>query len=522
MIQSVRDNFERYTNDEIKKAVEARKLQGRVGFPTDAKFANLVSSKSLKHCPVTTDAATNSLAIYGPNLDGLRGKTVRQRPRRVETEYLRIPRDFYELHKFVTLTADVMFVNGIPFLVTMSRKIKFRTAEFAPSRTKKQLARLLRRVCMVYGRGGFVVRVILMDREFEKVSDEIGLVEVNTTAAREHVGDIERSIRVKKERCRCLVSSLVRVGIKFLHKQIVIIRMVYFVVMWLNAVPAEGGVSMQFSPREIVLQRQLDCLKHAKADFGAYVEASVDAERTNDMSGRTHPCINLGPTGNIQGSHWCFDLDTAKVVARRILKELPMPESVVRTINRWGEKGEKARLYAATVEFANRAKQAYEWDNGELDETPAGEELVHPDIPAEIPGVELERESDAAVQPDPSPSLTARMTRARANAYGEDSAQPRESTGVGSTGVGSTGVHGTGEETDERDDATRATPDETRDSERDADRDSTQKVTSDAEVKLVDDDADDMSDDDTAAPEVLDLIEDDEDDETWAPGRGRR
>jgi len=78
-------------------------------------------------------------------------------------------------------------------------------------------------------------------------------------------------------------------------------------------------------------------------------------------------------------------------------------------------------------------------------------------------------------------------------------------------------VHGTGEETDEGDDATRATPDETRDSERDADRDSTQKVTSDAEVELVDDDADDMSDDDTAAPEVLDLIEDDEDDETWAP-----
>ena len=30
---------------------------------------------------------------------------------------MKIPKDFYQLHKVVTLTADVMFVNGIPFLV---------------------------------------------------------------------------------------------------------------------------------------------------------------------------------------------------------------------------------------------------------------------------------------------------------------------------------------------------------------------------------------------------------------------
>ena len=38
-----------------------------------------------------------------------------------------------------------------------------------------------------YARGGFVVNLILMDMEFEKVKDALPLVEVNTTAAREHV-----------------------------------------------------------------------------------------------------------------------------------------------------------------------------------------------------------------------------------------------------------------------------------------------------------------------------------------------
>ena len=36
---------------------------------------------------------------------------------------MKITRDFYRVHKFVTLAADVMFVKSIPFLVTFSRNI---------------------------------------------------------------------------------------------------------------------------------------------------------------------------------------------------------------------------------------------------------------------------------------------------------------------------------------------------------------------------------------------------------------
>ena len=38
-----------------------------------------------------------------------------------------------------------------------------------------------------------------MDQEFDKVENKISLVEVNTSAAREHVGEIERMICVIKE-----------------------------------------------------------------------------------------------------------------------------------------------------------------------------------------------------------------------------------------------------------------------------------------------------------------------------------
>ena len=70
-----------------------------------------------------------------------------------------------------TLSADVMFVNGIPFLTTLSRKIQLRTAEFLPSRTASQLSKSLKKVMRLYYRGGFNVRVILMDMEFVKLAD---------------------------------------------------------------------------------------------------------------------------------------------------------------------------------------------------------------------------------------------------------------------------------------------------------------------------------------------------------------
>ena len=33
----------------------------------------------------------------------------------------------------------------------------------------------------------------------------------------------------------------------------------------------------------------------------------------------------------------CFDLDTGKVVTRRIVKELPYPDRVIKRVNEWGK-----------------------------------------------------------------------------------------------------------------------------------------------------------------------------------------
>jgi hypothetical protein len=147
-------------------------------------------------------------------------------------------------------------------------------------------------------------------------------VAINTTAAREHVSDIERCIRTIKDRCRSVLSEL---PYKKFLPDIFIVHLLKFVVLWLNAFPSDNGVSTEFSPREIVIGLRLDYAKHCKACFGAYVEASQDPDVSNTTDDRTAPCIVLGPTGNVQGSVFCFNLETKKVITRRVIKPLPMP-----------------------------------------------------------------------------------------------------------------------------------------------------------------------------------------------------
>ena len=136
-IQTVRKNMKGYSRKEAKRSIMARVAQSKVAHPPDSKFKLMVNSPSRKNCPVTVQDITNSRAIFGPDLQRLQGRSTRKKPKRVAPEYMGIPRAIYERYKYVTLTADVMFVNGIAFLVSLSRGIMFYMAETVPNRKAK-------------------------------------------------------------------------------------------------------------------------------------------------------------------------------------------------------------------------------------------------------------------------------------------------------------------------------------------------------------------------------------------------
>ena len=131
-------------------------MQRSIGHPTDEIFKELVSlgENGLRNCPVEVADIYNSNVIFGPNRPIIRGATTRDtKVIRTKEQIVGIPRDFYKLQKMVTITVDVIFPGGIPFLVTFSRKIKFQTAGFVPKRTARLLAKYIKKVLLLHAQG---------------------------------------------------------------------------------------------------------------------------------------------------------------------------------------------------------------------------------------------------------------------------------------------------------------------------------------------------------------------------------
>ena len=280
-----------------------------------------------------------------------------------------------------------MFVNKIPFLVSSARGLNLITAEFLPTRTAKTLADRIRQIVEMYARGGFRVGTILMDNEFEKLKPLVPALSINTTAANEHVPEIERRIRLIKERGRGILNTL---PFKKMPR-VILIELIYHVVLWLNAFPSKSGISDTLSPRELVLRHRLDFKKHCRAPFGSYCEVHDEPAPTNNMVSRATPAIVLGPTGNLQGTYKFFNLLTGLKIKRRSFTRYPMPDSVIKKVERYAKRRNPGD---GDFDFADRSGILFEWNDSidEHRETLVEEEVVlYPTLAAELPGITLGR-----------------------------------------------------------------------------------------------------------------------------------
>ena len=158
-------------------------------------------------------------------------------------DYVQRPRDLIQTNKFVTLTADVMYVNSLPFVITYWRGIGLMLNQAAT-----QFACNLKRNISLYSSAGFIIQTILVDMEFDKFVPEIPDVVVNTSAASEHVAEVERQIRVVKERCQACLAVMPFKKIP----NIMTMNLVHFCVFWLNATPVKTGISPVYSPRKLI------------------------------------------------------------------------------------------------------------------------------------------------------------------------------------------------------------------------------------------------------------------------------
>eukprot|EP00956_Cyclotella_meneghiniana_P038398 scaffold153893_cov47-Cyclotella_meneghiniana.AAC.1 len=392
----------KFSGYDVSKANLARTIQKRIGRPNTKDFIHYVKSNLLPNCPVTVQDVRNAEVIWGPDLGSLKGNTVRRKSPVVTVPTSNIPLGIMQKYRHVTLSTDVMKVNGIPFLMTISKHIKFGSAGRLVDMKNATILNHFKVIFGVYAMRGFKVTIILADNQFEPMRGEIadlGAI-VNVVSRDEHVPEIERYNRTIKDRVRSQYNVL---PFEYMPP-VLICELVYACVFWRNMFALNGGISPTQSPAEIILNGKLDFNAHCKVEFGEYVQ--THEEHDNSMATRTVGAIATRPTGNSQGGYYFVRLDTGRRIIRRDWTTLPMPDVVVDQVHRLARRAKSNKTLAFTnihnedldVLYANVTS----FDDIDLDDEPEGVET--PGVDVETPGVD-DDDVDAPGVDDATPGV---------------------------------------------------------------------------------------------------------------------
>ena len=121
---------------------------------------------------------------------------MRRKPASVVTDYVTILREIIESRKDLEVSTEIMFINKLLLLVSISRGLKFTTIEYLSSKSEIALVTSIIKIVSYYKSHGLHVGDMFVDPEFQFLEESIVSTDLNTTGARDHVPEVERQIQV--------------------------------------------------------------------------------------------------------------------------------------------------------------------------------------------------------------------------------------------------------------------------------------------------------------------------------------
>eukprot|EP00957_Ditylum_brightwellii_P175801 13386321-Ditylum_brightwellii.AAC.1 len=131
---------------------------------------------------------------WGADVGCLQGKMVRRPGIHARPITLGIPPHIIQNHMNVTMVADILTVNGMKILMSMSRGLKFITGEYIVNGYDSTMLKSVENMNNAYAKRGFIIHHMLMDNQFECLQSRLTGkgIDLIVCSEDEHIGDIER------------------------------------------------------------------------------------------------------------------------------------------------------------------------------------------------------------------------------------------------------------------------------------------------------------------------------------------
>ena len=332
-------------------AVAARQLERNLGYPSERDLTNGISSGAITGSGITVKDIRNAKTIFGPDSHKLQGAMTRRAPKM----HLSQPTSVASMRE-QRMIADVFFVDGIAFVVSISKPMDLVLVKSIASRHGKGIAEALIEQANHYKSHGYDIVEIVFDSEAENSAIR-SLIEsagfkLTTVPSGHHASEVERVIRLIKERVRAMQAS-----VKYPLFGTLLLYAVIHAVRCINFFPSSTTPHAP-SPIEQLKGVKMDVTRDAYAAFGDYV--MVLATNTSELAWRSlapraHGAIVLTLLGDKAGTARLLDLETWQVIDRNRVQPLPTPPAVVALIAlKAQERADATRKQVGAVSFSNR------------------------------------------------------------------------------------------------------------------------------------------------------------------------
>ena len=154
-ITTITNHQSEYTKHKYCDTILAHKNQNIIMFLSTHGFTKIANSQLIANLSIGQVDIAAAEQIFGPNLGALKGKTLKHRSVPVDNKTDGVPPSILKWFQMVVLALNVMFVNKIPFLITVLRGLHFSTVESLPNHQILTVGAALSQVINAYHQHGF-------------------------------------------------------------------------------------------------------------------------------------------------------------------------------------------------------------------------------------------------------------------------------------------------------------------------------------------------------------------------------
>jgi hypothetical protein len=283
------DNERLFTKWQVIHAREAVELQRRLGFPANSSIKKFIDSGAMLNVPTTTIDVDRAEDMYGKSIPFLQGKSNKHKSESVVV----VPKRRYT-DASITLHVDIMFVEGLIFLVSVGVPGDVVMITHMDSRSERDISKAMKQQLSLYQRYEVVVNFVSADNEkaIDNACISIGGPPVIVRASGKKDGHVEVVIKHIKEAVRCIVASIPYNLSKFL-----LVWLVKYAVYTKNLIPTSTNYQ-GVSAREFLTGVKPDYKRDLKVGFGDFCQV-IERDTDNTLRPRTVSAVALLPTGNL-------------------------------------------------------------------------------------------------------------------------------------------------------------------------------------------------------------------------------